>query len=257
MFYMALSMLSGCLNAEKKSTESRVESKVILVSKLYDDFRFRNWINYFDSSVVVRGMYNLSFDSVDYYLAQANGVIISGGNDIQPQYYGKEAEVDRCGAFDPRRDTLEIKLIDYALNHKIPLLGICRGEQLINVSQGGSLIIDIPSDWNDSTVIHRGDSGYVDHMVSIAKHSLLDSIMAVDSGMVKSFHHQAVENIAPGFVVTAYSKDSLPEAIELMDKSMHPFVLGVQWHPEKVTDFNNPLSKPIIERFLKEVYLNN
>ena len=138
------------------------------------------------------------------------------------------------------------------MTNKVPLFGICRGEQITNVSQGGSLIIDIPSDVG-TEVLHRGtDSTKAYHAINVVKGSMLDSICLGKTDTVRSSHHQAVENLAPGFMAAAYSPDSVIEAIELIDKSQHPFVLGVQWHPEKM-GYDNVLSGCFAEAFLNAV----
>jgi putative glutamine amidotransferase len=142
-------------------------------------------------------------------------------------------------------------MIRYAMENHIPLLGICRGHQILNVANKGSLIIDIPSDY-DTTIVHRGGDG---HMVRIMEGSLLADLLP-DSGMVNSSHHQAVEVLAPGFQVTAMAPDGIIEAIEPVDRMSHPFILGVQWHPETLVraDENHPFSLPILQKFVEEVH---
>jgi putative glutamine amidotransferase len=200
-------------------------------------------------------MYNVPEDSVGFWLSVADGIIISGGPDINPAIYGREYEKDRCENIDYRRDTLEMRMIRYAIDHDIPLLCICRGQQMLNAFMGGSLIIDIPTDY-DTLVVHRqkGKPRAV-HMVSVVKGTMLSDIVKSDSGLVNSSHHQAVELLAPGFRATAYAPDSIIEAIEPSDSSEHPFILSVQWHPEAMYSEPDPaFSLTIARRFMAAVY---
>jgi putative glutamine amidotransferase len=143
-------------------------------------------------------------------------------------------------------------MIQYAMENDIPLLGICRGHQILNVANNGSLIIDIPSDY-DTTIVHRKGG---DHMVRIIEGTLLSDLILPDSGLVNSSHHQAVEDLAPGFRASAFAPDGIIEAIEPVDPYEHPFILGVQWHPETLVRVseNHPFSMPILMRFVEEVH---
>jgi len=224
---------------------------IVLVSKDYDN-RFAEWLPMADSKCESVNMYKVSSDSIAYYLSMADGIIISGGPDVNPAIYGKASETERCESIDNRRDSLELRMIRYAMENNIPLLGICRGHQMLNVANKGSLIIDIPSD-HDTTVIHRGGG---DHMVRIVKGTLLSEIIQPDSGMVNSSHHQAVENLAPGYRASAFAPDGIIEAIEPLDLNGHPFILGIQWHPETLIreSATHPFSLPILLRFIEEVH---
>ena len=223
---------------------------VVLVSKDYDN-RFAEWLPMAGRQCKPVNMYTVSADSIAYYLSMADGIIISGGPDVNPAIYGKASETDRCESIDDRRDSLELRMIRYAIEKKIPLLGICRGHQILNVANKGSLIIDIPSDY-DTTIIHRKGG---DHMVKIVEGTLLSDLIAPDSGLVNSSHHQAVENLAPGYRASAFARDGIIEAIEPVDPDGHPFILGVQWHPETLIreSENHPFSLPILLRFVEEV----
>lgn len=225
-------------------------TSLVLVSKDYDN-RFEEWLPMAGIKCKSVNMYTVSTDSIKYYLSKADGIVISGGPDVNPVIYGKASETDRCESIDNRRDSLELRMIGYAIENNIPLLGICRGHQILNVAQKGSLIIDIPSDF-DTTVIHRqGD----DHMVRIIEGSLLSELILPDSGLVNSSHHQAVDELAPGYRATAFAPDGIIEAIEPVDPDGHPFILGVQWHPETLVrqSENHPFSRPILLRFMEEV----
>ncbi len=199
-----------------------------------------------------------SKDSVKLLLKKADGMIIAGGEDVNPALYGKQNELDRCGTINPHRDSLEQMMIQYAVKNKVPLLGICRGHQILNVTEGGSLIIDIPTDVG-SKYLHRDSrkakehkSTAVYHEVYIKRKTFLYNIVKVDSGSAYSNHHQAVDKVAPGFKISAYAKDKVVESVEPIDTLIHPFILGVQWHPEAM-DTKNPLSGTIGRKFLNKV----
>lgn len=256
LYLLSFSFVLSCQLKEKSLNPSEtldVESEKIsiLISK-DEDKSFVKWLNNIDSSIEYIDIYNLNSLELEHHLKQAKGILIAGGNDVNACIYGKESEVERCGKFDNRRDTLELKMIDYALDNKIPLLCVCRGEQIFNVSQGGTLIIDIPTDFG--TKIDHSGKITKNHSVHVNKGTLLYEISQVDSVMVNSFHHQAVDDLANNLVVGAFASDSLIESIELIDKSVHPFVLGVQWHPE-LLDTANALSNPIGRRFIKEALI--
>jgi putative glutamine amidotransferase len=223
---------------------------LVLISKDYDS-RFAEWLPMAGRKCKPVNMYTVSTDSITYYLSVADGMIISGGPDVNPAIYGKASETDRCESIDNRRDSLELRMIRYAIENKIPLLGICRGQQILNVANKGSLIIDIPADYG-TTVIHRNGG---DHMVRIVEGTLLSDLIVPDSGLVNSSHHQAVENLAPGYRAAAFAPDGIIEAIEPVDLDGHPFILGVQWHPETLIreSENHPFSLPILLRFTEEV----
>jgi putative glutamine amidotransferase len=224
---------------------------VILVSREYGN-RFMNWLSRADNTIRRIDMYPVSSDSIDHYLALADGIIISGGPDIDPAIYGKPAETKRCGPIDHRRDSLELIMISYALEKGIPLLGICRGNQILNASMGGSLIIDIPADF-DTTIEHNSQGM---HWIRILEGTLLHNIVGIDSGLVNSRHHQAVERIAPGFRASALAPDGIIEAIEPAGTGGHSFVLGLQWHPESmIEDSDSPLTLPVAVRFMDEVHM--
>ena len=238
ILFSVVLILSGC---------QRHAAPCILISKEYTA-NFHKWLTQVDRRLDLIDMYQVSDDSIEYFLMKSCGIIISGGPDVNPALYGKEDEIGKCEEIDYRRDTLEIRMIRYAMENGIPLLCICRGCQILNVANGGTLIPDIPSDY-DTIITHRG--GTSRHWVNITEGTLLYEICQTRGDTVNSYHHQAVKDIAPLFRAVAFAEDSLIEAIELADTSQHPFILGLQWHPEAM-ELTNPLSGPIAERFIKE-----
>jgi len=163
-------------------------------------------------------------------ISELDGLMMIGGADINPLWYNEEP-LQQLQAVDPVRDVYELKLLKLASDRNIPILGICRGEQLINIAFGGTLYQDIPSQLPNKPVKHLQDMPreYGAHTIEILPETQLATILGNSSLAVNSFHHQSVKDIAPGFRVTAYSRDSVIEAIEAWPDRP---ILGVQWHPE-------------------------
>ena len=166
-----------------------------------------------------------------------HGVLLTGGGDVDPAFYG-EAPHPQLGAIDRARDEFEMAVTRAARQQRLPLLGICRGLQLLNVTCGGSLVQDIPSDLPNAErhrfTLPEFPSNHLAHDVWVEGDSLLarlmrDSLVDGDTLRVNSRHHQAVKAIAPGLTSVATAPDGVIEAIE--DTSL-PFCLAVQWHPE-------------------------
>lgn len=162
-----------------------------------------------------------------------DGIIMTGGEDIHPTYYGEEP-IPQLGEVDSLRDVYDICLIRLARDFNVPMLGICRGEQLINVAFGGSLYQDIPSQCSQSTLQHQQkESSYQGtHQVEFEAGSQLAAIMGHDQWLTNSHHHQAVKQIAPSLKVTAQTSDGIIEGFESAEE--YP-VWGVQFHPEALT----------------------
>jgi putative glutamine amidotransferase len=170
-------------------------------------------------------------DTLRAIYQHVDAVLIPGGGDIDPQRYGadKHPLTDRI---DAERDHTELTVVRWAVEDDLPLFGICRGHQVVNVALGGTLIQDIPS-LVTTTINHdtpdEAPRSFRAHEVSIDPSSRLAEIVGVTTLPVNSYHHQSVEQAAPAFCVTAYAPDGVVEAIELPEKR---FVLSVQWHPE-------------------------
>jgi len=158
-------------------------------------------------------------------LALADGLLLTGGGDVAPQRYGQTAHPS-VGRVDPLRDATEIQAIREALRRDVPILGICRGIQVINVALGGTLIQDIAAHFGpDAAVNHRG----VDHPVRVEPGSSLAEIWPGGELRVNSRHHQAVGRLGEGLKAIAWAPDGIVEGVESADGSA---VLGLQCHPE-------------------------
>jgi putative glutamine amidotransferase len=166
-----------------------------------------------------------------------DGVLIPGGVDLDPATYGETA-LPTCGRLDPARDRVELMFARWALDERKPLFGLCRGLQILNVAMGGSLYQDIAAQRTDA-IKHDyfPTAGYArDHLahpVTVTSGSRLDAIVGTAPLRVNSMHHQAVKDLAPGLVATAVAPDGVIEAVESTGSQ---FVLGVQWHPESLTE---------------------
>jgi putative glutamine amidotransferase len=212
---------------------------------------YYNWVKSLDSGAICLDMYAMPIDSAMALFRTCSGLILTGGTDIHPGFYGKAYDTVRCWPVDDHRDELEMRLIDSALAWGMPVLGICRGHQMLNVALGGSLIVDIPTDF-DTTVTHQCDD-YLScsHAVTVDTSSLLCRIAGTYSGTVTSNHHQAADQVASGLKVAARAPDGLVEALEWEVSDGKSFLIGVQWHPERM-ELSNPLSGKIGRAFLTE-----
>lgn len=177
-----------------------------------------------------------------------DGLLLSGGDDIEPAFFG-ESPHQKMGAIEPGRDLYEMKLIEYALEAGKPILGICRGAQILNVQQGGTMYQDIYSQHGDSTIKHNQDAlkDYLSHNISVAEGTKLHAILGETEIRTNSFHHQANKCAADSLTVSAMAEDGIIEAVE---SGEHKFVLGVQWHPEG-SYLKDESSKKIFRAFIK------
>lgn len=228
------------------------KQRIVILSK-DTSHAVRDWLTKYDSSIKIIEFYSLPKDSLAYYLVRANGIVMCGGEDVNPKLYGKPNYTEVCGKMDPYRDSIEVILVKYAMKTNIPILGICRGHQILNVVNGGTLIPDIPTFVKDTSIHHRLENNGL-HPISCIKNSWIDRQFGRGDFMVNSRHHQSVDKLAPIFKIAAKAPDGVIESIELKNKKRYSFVLGVQWHPENLTD---PLSGYLRASFLKKIYMKN
>jgi putative glutamine amidotransferase len=179
----------------------------------------------------------------DEALELIDGLLLAGGADIDPGAYGQEPGPETVGTV-PERDAFEIALARAAVERDIPLLGICRGMQLINVALGGTLLQHLPDHFDHEE--HRRVIGSFDgseHTVDVAEGTLARRVIGEARHVTRSHHHQGVDRVGEGLLVSATAvMDGLPEAIELGDPH---FVLGVQWHPE--ADATSPVVGALVQ----------
>jgi putative glutamine amidotransferase len=182
-------------------------------------------------------------------VAHVNGLILTGGGDVHPRYYGKQEDIRKTIGVNESRDEFEFEAIERALDAEIPIFGVCRGMQVMNVYLGGTLHTDLPSDGFEE---HSSSTGPANqHPISIQPHSLLHAIARTSERAVNSHHHQAVNQPGKGLMVSARSSDGVIEAAEWVIKDGMPLLMLVQWHPERLVD--NEFSKNLAAIFLREV----
>ena len=212
--------------------------------------KYVNLLKRVDSTIVIVDMIDKRPEDAAKALERCSALLLTGGLDVFPGRYGKEKDTSRC-EIDLHRDSVEFALIKKAMKMKLPILAVCRGEQIFNVANGGSLIVDIPHDY-DTIVKHRSnDDSPCYHEINIIPGTILYDIGKVLKDTVNSYHHQAVNKLSKKFKVVARSNDGIIEAYEWKNSKNKPFMLAVQFHPEKL-DTSNPLSTPIAERFIAE-----
>ncbi len=193
--------------------------------------------------------------TLDEYVRLFNFLLLTGGGDIDPKRYGEvtNSQTGQKGmTLDPTRDESELYLIKEFIKAGKPVLGICRGSQLINVALGGSLIQNLQNTGVNHLILDADGSWYKRvHPVEFMKNTLLESLTAIapmKEYMVNSVHHQAIGEVGNGLIVAAKAPDGVIEAIESIDMSKQ-FILGVQWHPEQLK--NDYMSELIIKAFLQ------
>lgn len=166
-------------------------------------------------------------------LSLCDGIILTGGPDVRPSLFGEEIS-PACGSISDERDAFELKLYKMALDADMPILGICRGAQVMNIGSGGNIYQDIYCDARTRLVHHTLDGVKAYHTVTLADSGLAERFgFSAPSFTVNSYHHQSVKALGESYAALAYSDDRLLEAIYMPSRK---FVVGVQWHPEKVFD---------------------
>ncbi|MBN1791826.1 MAG: gamma-glutamyl-gamma-aminobutyrate hydrolase family protein [Bacteroidales bacterium] len=216
-------------------TKSRI---AIGVSRLSDNYA--NWLNKLHNGLEIIDFYSIDVGELASRFESVSGLLLSGGGDIDPGMYDREGDLVYCKGIDKWRDKLELSLIELAFMFNIPVLGICRGLQMINVARKGSLHPDIPA-FVEGSLVHQDSAGDVYHAVRVDQDSLLYKLTRANDATVNSSHHQAIHRLGEGLRGTAFSTDGIIEAIEFEQSRDHSFLVAVQWHPERM-DFDNPLS---------------
>lgn len=184
-----------------------------------------------------------------------DALVLSGGIDIHPAFYGATEQYPNAptNGWKKERDVFEIAALESALEQSIPILGICRGMQLINITFKGTLIQDLGDEVLNKT--HKGNPDK-QHAVSINEQSMLYTLTGVTQAEANSAHHQAIDKLGAGLMINCRADDGTIEGIEWADKTNKPFLLAIQWHPERMFKMelqNTPLAKTLRNKFLEEV----
>ena len=207
--------------------------------------------NYHNALLAAAARLGLEAETID--LSQGgsvpviDGIVFTGGEDVNPARYGKAQERERCQPPSDERDERELTVFQVAQARQLPVLGICRGLQLLNVAYGGDLITHL-----ETAKAHTKHEGHdARHGIVTVSGSVIASLGG-ERAEVNSSHHQAVDRLAGEFVVTARADDGTIEAFERADPHDKPLLLAVQWHPERM-DQRSPLAGGLFERFLLAV----
>jgi putative glutamine amidotransferase len=187
-------------------------------------------------------------EDLETVLARVDGVLITGGADVNPAEYQGNIQHPQLTSIDTERDKSELALVHHLLNgNKLPTLCICRGMQLLNVALGGSLYEHVADIYPED--IHRSDGGgWTVQEVNVASTSRLAKVMQATTITTYSGHHQAVREVAPGLKVTATAPDGIIEAVEHVEM---PWLFGVQWHPE-ITAASDPTQQRLFDELVQE-----
>ncbi|PLK43100.1 gamma-glutamyl-gamma-aminobutyrate hydrolase family protein [Emticicia sp. TH156] len=199
-----------------------------------------------DIKIIRLGYRQNNLDDVKF----CDGVLLTGGEDVNPRFYFKPENLPLCNSefMDEKRDEFEWKICEYVFANKVPLLGICRGLQFVNVFLGGTLIGDIPSiGKNNHSKYYEGKDRY--HLIEVSPDSTLAGIAGATSGEINSAHHQSVDIPAQTLKINAMSEDGIVEGLEWKAVSDHALTL-VQWHPERIENEHNPFNYRIREVFI-------
>ncbi len=180
-----------------------------------------------------------------------SGLVLTGGEDVDPARYGEKRH-EKVRSVNPARDATEAAMINAAKRRGTPVFAICRGIQILNVALGGTLVQDIPSECQ-TTISHDEDTPRDSraHDISIEPDSLIARATGTEHCRVNSFHHQSVKRVADGLRVTARSSDGVIEGLESTDDDW--WVMGVQWHPEEMTDSPEPWDRGLFNAFAQRL----
>lgn len=212
--------------------------------------QYMDWIRKVDPTVEFKTM-SSSAGNADA-VETIDGLLLTGGGDVDPGFYERAELRDRAKDINVDRDQFEFEVIKRALDADMPMLGVCRGMQVVNVALGGTLHVDLKSDGfsDHSSPLNGG----LRHSVTIEPNSLLSGLAGGLEQEVNSYHHQAVDEMGKGLMPTAASSDGVIEAAEWSSKEGMSFLLLVQWHPERIFGMNDLFSTNLARIFLREVH---
>ncbi len=231
-------------------------NKIIIgISEGSKYFNYEKWIKEETGVEIIK----LSYPQNNFNdIQKCNGIILTGGHDINPRLYNQPEFLSYCNPndIDEKRDEFEWQILQHIEETQKPLLGICRGLQLANVFYGGTLIPDIPAfgKFNHSKIAETKDR---EHMIIVDTNSALYKIIGEEKGVINSGHHQSIDMPGFGLVANAMSPDGIIEGLERKDADGRAFMLLVQWHPERMLNQQSAFSKSIKESFLNAVRNTN
>ena len=243
--------------SQRASTNDR-DTLVVVASRLFEIRTYQDFIDPLAHPVVIRwhNASTMTERELAAVLAEADGVLLTGGADIHPDRYGQSQDTLRCGSIDLERDALESFLLDEVDRTGLPFLGICRGMQFMNVHNGGSLHPHLPD-----FLGHNGHRGGVSensldttHVVVALRQWSSGSWQTDDSSQVISHHHQGIDRLAEGLEAWALAPDGLIEGVVRKDTLRYPCYIGVQWHPERST-MNQPLVEGVGSFFVHQMLM--
>ena len=219
-------LFAACLFSQEK----RYVATAIMKSSIVD------YVHAVDSNIVLIDFMKIKKNKRDENFKKVSGLILSGGRDVHPSTYGRKDSLKIC-VTHKKRDEVELYMIREAFKDSLPILGICRGHQILNASLNGDLYQDIPTEYQGSqNVTHRdpAQEKYVYHPIELVSSSELLELYGVRNFEVNSFHHQAVKVQGKGMKIVAHAPDGLNEASEWAKGLDDRWIIGVQWHPEKM-----------------------
>ncbi len=218
----------------------------VAAGRKYDNYA--RWMNQSPDLELVKLSYeedNLS------KVTGCKGILLTGGEDVHPRHFGRAGYVDqfRLDDIDEARDAFELKVLATAHRKRMPILGICRGMQIANVFLGGTLIPDIVTfGRSNHTKLEEGKDR--SHEIWLREETRLGDIARTIRGEVNSAHHQAIDLLGEGLSMNCVSPDGVIEGAEVKDPDEYPFLMLVQWHPERMTPQNSPFSSGLRDAFV-------
>ncbi len=194
-----------------------------------------DYVHAVDTNIILIDFMDIKKNKREEIFNKVSGLILSGGRDVHPSTYGRKDSLNVC-VTHKKRDEVELFLMNSAMRDSLPILGICRGHQILNAILGGDLYQDIPTQYeSDSIIVHRDpeEQEYVFHSIQLDTSSALYKLYGAQEFEVNSFHHQAVKVQGRGMKIVAHAPDGLNEASEWAKGIEDRWIIGVQWHPEK------------------------
>lgn len=219
------------------------------------DEKHNNYVNWLKANQLVEITRLSTHDNNLDAVKNLDGIVLSGGLDMHPKYYNSNVTdyPNAPHSFDEKRDAFEIAVFELSQQKNLPVLGVCRGMQLVNCIMGGTLTQDIGPVGN---AIHKFEQNDKAHGVNIVPGTILSEITEIDRSVTNSAHHQCIGQLGKGLAINCTSDDGIIEGLEWDDHKNNSFFMGVQWHPERLFKFylsESPLTINIRDRFIEEI----